>query len=64
MLSKSPGTAEVFDQKMRQALDLIHEAFALVGELDVSQENELSDAIDSIETLAQDVTGTYGYQRD
>jgi hypothetical protein len=62
MLNKNDS--KVFEQKLRAALGLIYEAFAMVGELDASDDNTISDAINNIEQVAQDVTGTYGLTDD
>jgi hypothetical protein len=53
----------LFDQKLRAGLDLIYEAFAMV-DLDFTDENTISDAIDAIERVAQDVTGPAGFIDD
>jgi len=55
--------ARLFAAKLEQALALIHEAFGMY-ELDVGDENSLSDAIDELESTAQNVEPTYGVQED
>jgi hypothetical protein len=54
----------LFQKALDEAIEKIHEAFAMIGELPPSYENDLLDSIDMIQRTAQDVTKTYGRDED
>jgi hypothetical protein len=56
--------AKIFSQKLRDGLTLIHEAFAMLGEMEPEDENTVMDAVDNLEQVAQELSGTYGLDDD